>query len=68
LISPATPAAGMVWLIIDFTVPSAHEGSVPRRAPNTFDSAWTSTTSPTAVPVPWASIRPTVSGATPAAL
>ena len=62
LIRPATPAAGTVWLIMDFTDPSAQRGDSVSRGGNTPRSASTSTTSPTGVPVPCASSRPTVSG------
>ena len=64
--NPAIPAAGIVWPIIDFTLPSAHRGK-PLRAPKTRVSASTSTASPTSVAVPCASTRPTVCGGTPAA-
>ena len=67
LISPAMPAAGMRWLIIDFTEPSAQVGTRAVRGPKTRFSASISTTSPTGVAVPCASTSPTVAGATPAA-
>ncbi len=67
LITPATPAAGMVWLIIDLTVPTAQRGCSPARPPNTRASASISVASPTAVPVPWASISPTLRGSIPLA-
>ena len=65
LINPAAPAAGTVWLIIDFTDPSAQRGDSVRRGGNTRRSASTSTTSPTGVPVPCASTNPTVKGSIP---
>ncbi len=63
---PATPDAGIVWLIIDLTVPSAQWGRPPLRVPKTSVSAWISVTSPTGVAVPCASSSPIVDGATPA--
>ncbi|GIX45860.1 MAG: hypothetical protein KatS3mg131_0071 [Candidatus Tectimicrobiota bacterium] len=59
------PAAGMVWLIIDFTDPRAHQGCGPERGPKTRDSASISVASPTGVPVPWASISSTLRGGDP---
>ena len=66
LIRPAMPAAGMQWLIIDFTEPMAMLPCAPSsRAPNTFFSAAISVLSPSGMPVPWASIIDTVDGSTP---
>ena len=64
--SPAMPAAGIAWPIIDLTEPRPHQGSPSARGPNTRVRAWTSVASPTGVPVPCASTRPTLRGETPA--
>jgi hypothetical protein len=64
---PATPAAASRWPTFVFTEPRAQK---PRRfvvRRNAFVSAATSAGSPSAVPVPWASTMPIVSGSTPAA-
>jgi len=63
LIRPATPAAGIVWPIIDFTEPIPTGGP----SPNTCASVRSSASSPVGVPVPCASISPTVAGSRPAA-
>jgi hypothetical protein len=64
---PAMPAAGMEWPIIDLTEPRPARASPwasgPKKARSVSISAW----SPTGVAVPCASMRPTVSGARPAA-
>ncbi len=64
LIRPAAPADALVWPICDLTEPRVHQGL--SASPNTSRKALTSTASPTLVPVPWASIRPMLSGVTPA--
>ena len=64
LMSPARPAAHLVWPICDFTDPSAHDPGVAPRSPNTSVSAVSSVRSPTTVPVPCASTSPTSAGET----
>ena len=64
LISPAMPAAGMVWLIMDLTEPKAMLPCAAVRVPNTDLSDAISVLSPSGMPVPWASTRPTVEGST----
>ncbi len=60
--SPAEPAAALVWPICDFTEPMAQKRAPWRRSPNTAASASSSAASPAAVPVPCASTSSTVSG------
>ena len=63
---PATPAVAFVWPIIDFTEPmAALSGGAPASS-SIVESASASVRSPTTVPVPWASNRPTVVGEMPA--
>ena len=60
------PAAHLVWPICDFTDPSAQlAGSAPASV-NTSVSVTSSVRSPTTVPVPCASSRPTSAGEIPA--
>jgi hypothetical protein len=66
LMSPATPAAGIVWPIIDLTEPSTARRPSPA-GPNTCASVASSAPSPAGVPVPCASTRPTVAGSSRAA-
>ncbi len=66
LISPAMPAAHLVWPICDFTEPSTQAPAVAPARPNTSVSVASSVRSPTTVPVPWASTSPTSAGDTPA--
>ena len=63
LISPAMPAAASRCPMLLFTAPST---SGRLRPPNTFASAPTSIGSPSAVPVPCASMYPTSSASIPA--
>ncbi|ANZ39778.1 hypothetical protein BBK82_30810 [Lentzea guizhouensis] len=63
LISPATPAAALVCPMLALMLPRAATGALnPRTASNASSSTW----SPTAVPVPWPSIRPAAAGSRPA--
>jgi hypothetical protein len=55
LMSPAIPAAGMAWPIIDFTVPMPISSP---SAPNALIIVSSSAASPAGVAVPWASISP----------
>lgn len=65
LISPASPAAHLVCPSCDFTEPSAQApGSAPDAVNSSLSTA-SSVLSPTTVPVPCASIRPTSSGPMP---
>src|SRR5207253_6231184 len=69
LISPAIPAADMVWPMFALTDPSAvcaPSRGVQPCSRNSSASAPTSTTSPTVVAVPCASTYPTDCGGTPA--
>ncbi len=66
LISPASPAAHLVCPTCDFTEPSTAEPGADPAAMNISVSAASSVRSPTTVPVPWASTRPTAAGDTPA--
>src|SRR3989442_12512582 len=63
---PATPAVHLVWPIIDLTEPMAHDCRGAPAASNTRLSVVTSAWSPATVPVPCASISPTVAGEKPA--
>lgn len=65
LIRPAMPAAGMQWLIIDFTEPMATLPSRPWRSPSTLRKAAISVLSPSGIPVPWASTSEMLAGSTP---
>ncbi len=66
LISPASPAAHLVCPSCDFTEPSAQDpGSAPDAVNSSLSTA-SSVLSPTTVPVPCASIRPTSSAVMPA--
>ena len=67
MIRLATPAAGMQWLIIDFTEPSAFTPIGVLRSPNTAFNDAISVRSPSGMPVPCASTRPTLAGSTPEA-
>jgi hypothetical protein len=67
LISPAAPAAGMAWPIIDFTDPSPARGRPAWAGPNTVRRVSSSVRSPTGVAVPWASTKPTAEGSRPLA-
>lgn len=62
LMSPAEPAAALVWPIWAFTEPSAQRSGGAPAAPKTAFSACTSAASPALVEVPWASTSSTVSG------
>ncbi|OLE26877.1 MAG: hypothetical protein AUG49_07120 [Catenulispora sp. 13_1_20CM_3_70_7] len=63
---PTIPAADSRWPTFDFTAPTT-QGPLPfRAAPTTLPSARASMGSPTAVPVPCASMYPMSAGATPA--
>ena len=55
LIRPARPAAHLVWPINDLTEPTTHWRSWTPASAKSRPKASTSTTSPRAVPVPWAS-------------
>ena len=63
--SPAMPAAHLVWPICDLTDPSVVEPGTAPRSLNTSVSVASSVRSPTTVPVPWASTSPTAAGETP---
>ncbi len=63
LTSPAMPAAGIRWPIIDFTEPSTARRSPSTAGPNTWASVASSAASPAGVAVPWASSSPSASGA-----
>ncbi len=63
LISPAIPAAGMAWPMLDFTVPSGTRSAPRLRPPNARATVSSSTWSPVGVAVPWASSRPMASAA-----
>ena len=65
--SPAAPAAALVWPTCDLTLPSAHHltppfGAASFASPKTCRSPSNSAASPAMVPVPCASISSTVSG------
>ena len=64
---PLTPAADFVWPIIDLIDPMAQLSGAASAAPKTRESAATSAPSPATVPVPCASISPTLAGEIPAA-
>ena len=64
MMSPAMPAAGMQWLIIDFTDPTGRLAEADLR-PNTLRRAVISVLSPSGMPVPWASMSPTEVGSMP---
>ncbi len=64
LMSPAAPAAGIAWPMFDLTEP--RPARAPSADPKNFASVSSSAPSPTGVPVPWASIRPTDAGSMPA--
>src|SRR5581483_5321116 len=66
LITPASPAAHLVWPIWDFTEPIAQFPGVAPLSVNTAVSVASSARSPTTVPVPCASISPTSAGEIPA--
>ncbi len=65
LMSPAAPAAGMAWPIIDFTVPRPARS--PSAGPKKRRRVSSSAASPAGVPVPCASTSPTLRGSSPAA-
>ncbi len=66
LIRLAAPAAALVCPICDLTLPTAANCRSSVAASNTSRSAVSSVRSPTEVPVPWHSTRPTCSGPNPA--
>jgi len=66
LIRPASPAVHLVCPIWDFTEPRAMLPGFAPRAAKTSERTVSSVRSPTTVPVPCASTRPTSAGETPA--
>ena len=63
LISPAMPAAGMAWPMLDFTVPRPTSSPPRARPPKARATVSSSVWSPAGVAVPWASSRPRASAA-----
>ncbi len=66
LMRPATPAAHLVWPIWLFTEPRLVAPVGASASPKNSVRVASSVRSPTTVPVPWASMRPTSAGDTPA--
>jgi hypothetical protein len=66
LITPARPAAHLVCPICDFTEPTVQPPTGTPASVNSSVSAASSVRSPTTVPVPCASTRPTEATGTPA--
>ncbi|CAM5713958.1 hypothetical protein SALBM135S_05961 [Streptomyces alboniger] len=65
LIMPTTPAGAPVWPMCALALPSAANPRSPVSRRNARTSAFASTGSPSAVPVPWASTYPTRSAGMP---
>ncbi len=66
LIKPVTPAAALVWPIIDFTEPTTQLSGAAPSPLKTSVSAAISVSSPATVPVPCASTNPMLEAGKPA--